>query len=629
MNINKNTARSLRKSVRYPTYQLSAYSEGSPETVENRLVLGILHILEWSRTKFQEFEIPQALMAPSPEEYLQTKLSDMESAYINEGYTLETVCLPEHRLWAFRLVEPDLSVKWINGEAVSCAVPGRIFETNVAFSVVGSQVRCGVKLMMSEPEGVDIPGRVFRPAFVRHLAEDPKFGLFCGYPIRNQLYDLQSRERIKALKDYLESGTLPVTIFCEAAPSSQPKELHLKRIVDVPPSLGADSWRIPLAQHNLSFPLGMSPLGMPQPNMPLQTSLKKTEEPRLPPYTEKYVRTRMGYVHSFCLPYAKREYFHQIFHVSPGDSGILFMEPKQFGGGITVFPRDNNEDGETFGPLMELSRDYLNGKPVSFGQVRFLNDVKMLQAEDRRKAARTSEEMASVYEERLALMEDAHADDLMMKNNELDRMSRTIAKLTYQLESADEQKMAEEEAFQKKLVQAKKREELLTDQIQFLESLRTRPKVPKDIPAWVSERFAGRLVLHYRAEKMLQSLSSNETDTQLLCDALEYLAMEYRDQKAGLLSRDEADMACARKYNRPFVVAPSGDASIQMFPEDYMVPYASEKKNQPQKRALNWHLKIGNTTENLLRIYYFFDDTKKVVVVGSLPSHLRTATIQA
>lgn len=619
--MDKNRARALRKSVRYPAYQLSAYSDGTPDTADSRLVLGVLHILEWARTKFREFEIPKAFLAPPPEDYLQVRLSDLESAHINEGYIVDTVCMPDHHLWAFRLIEPDLSVMWQNGEAVSAAVPGRIFETNIAFSVSGARVRCGVNVMVSEPEGVETPSRVFCPACVRQLAKDAGFGLISGYQIQDQLYELRTRDKLKMLRDYLEYACLPAVIFCEAPQ----RTLEPEREPATP------------AQFKMPSPGALPILPDMRPSLRMSDAVLRnalqqrqepfSETPSLPPYIEKFVRSRIGYVHTFYLPNTQLERFGQMFRVSPEGGGALFAEPKRFGGGIRVFP-GADENGEAFGKLMELSRDYLRGKPVVYEQISFLNDAKLLQTKERKEAANSSEEIIALYEERISALESAHANALMVKNETIDRQEKSINRLTEQLDSSDERMEGLREEYRKKLALAEEREKMMVSRMKYLESLRERPNSPKDLARWAEGRFAGRLVIHSRAKKMLQALSPKEIDMQLLCDSLEYLAFEYRDQKAGLMTREKADMLCAQKYNRPFVIAPCGSTSVEMFPEDYKITYDLGQNGAPRDVPLDWHLKIGNTAENLIRIYFLFDDRKKLVVVGSLPRHLRVSQIQ-
>ena len=52
------------------------------------------------------------------------------------------------------------------------------------------------------------------------------------------------------------------------------------------------------------------------------------------------------------------------------------------------------------------------------------------------------------------------------------------------------------------------------------------------------------------------------------------------------------------------------------------------KTEKAREYPLNWHLKVGNDPENLLRIYFFHDDKARKLVIGSLPEHLRAVQIR-
>lgn len=87
---------------------------------------------------------------------------------------------------------------------------------------------------------------------------------------------------------------------------------------------------------------------------------------------------------------------------------------------------------------------------------------------------------------------------------------------------------------------------------------------------------------------------------------------------------DERNQRCTQKYNRPFNVAPSGDSSIKKYPKEYKIKYSIGFKGKPTEKPLNLHLRVGNDSDNLLRIYFLYDVEKKLIVVGSLPRHLST-----
>lgn len=42
---------------------------------------------------------------------------------------------------------------------------------------------------------------------------------------------------------------------------------------------------------------------------------------------------------------------------------------------------------------------------------------------------------------------------------------------------------------------------------------------------------------------------------------------------------------------------------------------------------MDYHLSVGNDPENLLRIYFLHDDGKQLIVIGSLPKHLKAVNI--
>ena len=52
--------------------------------------------------------------------------------------------------------------------------------------------------------------------------------------------------------------------------------------------------------------------------------------------------------------------------------------------------------------------------------------------------------------------------------------------------------------------------------------------------------------------------------------------------------------------------------------------YKIGPKGKPVEVLLDMHLKVGIGKENLIRIYFYYDKEKDLVVVGSLPYHLKS-----
>lgn len=616
----KSQPRVLRKSIRYPTYQLAASTASSKETPEKQLVICALSTLEWVRAKLQELEIPEDFRAPSPDDYEKVSLDSLKSARIEAGYTVEMFCDSEEKLWAFRLIEPDLSTRWDGEKEVSTAVPGRIFETNLAFRAANGTLQCGVSVIVSEPENTTVPSRVHRPAVVQKLAANPLVGLSVGRPLESRIWELNSREKIKNLRNDLQSGYLPAVIFCG---------YRVKR----PTSHRASAVSAPDISQMFAKPF----TSLRMDDMPaLSTYIseleaeKETErEAEVIPYnTELFASARMAYVHTCRLPADQFDAFEKLFQIEPSNYGVIFIEPRDLGGGHRIFGYSEEAQQENFDTLMDLSRDYLRKKSVKFGNVLFLTEAKLLQAEKRRQNRKDVEDALKESEDQQALMASAYENKLMEKNDFIEQQAAKITRLKNLLNDRDAEADEIRREADEKVAKAQRRVEAMQERLEYLERLPQRPKTPKEVAKWVQDNFQGRLEFHQKAVKKLEAAPQNEVDMQLLCDALEYLAHEYRDVRAGEISWEEAIQRSSDKYGRPFEICPNGATSIEMYASDYKIKYYIGPMGKPIESPLTDHLKVGKSAKNLLRIYFLYDAEKRKIVVGSLPGHLKVAQIQ-
>lgn len=134
--------------------------------------------------------------------------------------------------------------------------------------------------------------------------------------------------------------------------------------------------------------------------------------------------------------------------------------------------------------------------------------------------------------------------------------------------------------------------------------------------------------MHKRTETLLAKKTAWGVDLDLLCDALDFLATDYWDYRFSQLPKEEMNRRCSVKYGRPFEVSKLGDLTVEFTPSEYKVKYKMTGTEKAREYALNWHLKVGNDPENLLRIYFFTDDKAQKLVIGSLPEHLRAVQIR-
>lgn len=141
---------------------------------------------------------------------------------------------------------------------------------------------------------------------------------------------------------------------------------------------------------------------------------------------------------------------------------------------------------------------------------------------------------------------------------------------------------------------------------------------------WVKQRWPGKLLLHPRAVRAAKQ--SMFGDVGLIYAALTLLADEYwlmrtasptdpknrRDsfmEKLGALGLDLAPSISTTR---------AGEQG-----EEYLIAYPI---GGTVKRILDQHLKKGSDRDerNCLRIYFLWDDVRRLVVIGWLPGHLTT-----
>ena len=115
----------------------------------------------------------------------------------------------------------------------------------------------------------------------------------------------------------------------------------------------------------------------------------------------------------------------------------------------------------------------------------------------------------------------------------------------------------------------------------------------------------------------------------LICDALDFLATDYWDNRYLRIPDHEMNRRCSEKYGRRFEIKPTGENTINFTPGQYKIKYFNNlRTRKPMESGLDYHLRVGSDPENLLRIYFLHDDKKKLIVVGSLPKHLKAVTIK-
>jgi hypothetical protein len=158
-----------------------------------------------------------------------------------------------------------------------------------------------------------------------------------------------------------------------------------------------------------------------------------------------------------------------------------------------------------------------------------------------------------------------------------------------------------------------------------------RPSVEVVVPSdlnelskWILKRHGKRIILHSRA--IGAAKKSRYGDVNLVYAALDLLGYEYWEMRT---APPENSNPCRERFNtrlRELGLELSTSISSSRAGEegdDYFVKYPVGTE---QKRMLDYHLRKGSDRDEqfCLRIYFFWDQEVKKVVVGWLPNHLGT-----
>ena len=253
----------LMKNRLYPTYQLHAVMAARKTTPEDGLKIGVLTILDWLRHRLGP-DAPETLTAPQPEQYADFSWENLRSLYINQGYVIDIVSLPEQGAWTMQIVEPDLGSDPGNPEQRRQAVPGRVIESNIAFTISNGELHCGFRTMISDPEDTEELCEVYRPAFIRLLADNPRFGLRQIAPLTPSVTRVETMEQLRQLASLQKNPAshMPLILFTQTLEEREITPLDITPL-DVPPDLR----------------IGISPFPVKLPDLPKRMTLSELKQP--------------------------------------------------------------------------------------------------------------------------------------------------------------------------------------------------------------------------------------------------------------------------------------------------------------------------------------------------------------
>ena len=609
----------LLQNVLYPTYQLYA-AMGSKQTApRDGLRLAALTTMEWLRQRIQD-DIPAELCQPGPDEYRTADDSNLPSLHLNRGYVLDIVSLPEKGVWSLQITEPDLGSDPGKKEQRRAAVPGRVIETNVAFRIYGKELECGFQTVVSDPEGTSPQAEVYRLAVVRRLMENPAFGLTQILPVNGSVTEVKTAAQIRKLTTLISTpeNQLPAVVFtyyqkqCTVLPVKNTAPKVLNTLPQQMPDIFS-------ARQEMHY----------EERFNLLTAARQPEEElTLPCDVPAFAEKMKGFCRTYLLDAGLLPGLAKAVGVclNPGD--VTLLEPLRFGGRTQVFPYRPSKQEKMVDDLTGALYTYPRGRSYSFGHIEFLSAARENLLHATAQAVSETEAVSDQWAEKFTRLQDTCKAEIAKKDAEAAQLRRQVDRLKlYQAQLEKEKEQLAQQLYQEQ-ENCKLQLQARDGEVAHLERKLTRPLKHTDVVEWVRQQFADRLIMHKRTETLLAKKTAWGVDLGLLCDALDFLATDYWEYRFSRLPKDEMNRRCSAKYGRPFDVSKLGDYTIEFTPSEYKVKYKMTGTEKAREYALNWHLKVGNDPENLLRIYFFPDDKAQKLVIGSLPEHLRAVQIQ-
>ena len=139
------------------------------------------------------------------------------------------------------------------------------------------------------------------------------------------------------------------------------------------------------------------------------------------------------------------------------------------------------------------------------------------------------------------------------------------------------------------------------------------PNEKDKVCGWIENSFADTLLLTPRAKNEMKKYSG-AMDTALFFDGIIYLhgyslyrRGEITDKELELYAADAGWEACF-----------SGTEAVKLYKAEYSAKY------EDKTYILDQHIKYGVKSQNLIRVYFTWDERLKKIVIGSMPEHLPT-----
>ncbi len=597
----------------YLSFQLYCHSSlTKKEDPDQKLVTAVKTAFSWLLTRFRNIsEIPEEIILPDDPD-----ISCLKSFQIDDGYYLSAAFCEERRKWAFRLIEPDMGPN--PGKSYNRApVPGRLYQTDVAFSLSKDKLECGFKTQCVQPVNCEMMNwEVFRLKLVKMLIGS--IGLDHVKPLKMKPYRNMSVSSIASLINN-PHRQIPVILVTQetATPNVQTECMPVPDLIKagVVPFAGVENQLARLVKINVSNKEYIDVNSIAARTVGFaHTCYVATEKIKPLSYRIGRYLNPMGGEISVVMPvkcYPENDWFYtrkeiRSYGNETGEKGELLS-------GYVAFEQ---------ALVKQISNVTKQNICIEYGELLFLNDIRILENKQL-KTNENLEVLVTAYEKESRTNQQIISD----LKRERSGFKKTLAevgaenrKLQARLDVLMEQNREMSMEIHEELNNKKLDISRLQKEIEYLES---KPYRYKDLIEWIEREFSHAIILTEKAKASLKAGAFE--NIALLCDAVKCLANNFLDFAAKEITFEEY-LTCLKVFG----LEHKGDSSVEA-----KKTYSSYKPEYPEGSGkyveLKMHLRTNtdksydkHDPRGVLRIYFTYDDELKKVVIHHLPGHLPT-----
>ena len=616
----------------YATYQLYASADSKTADTDGVFKICILETLHWIRSRLSDHKIiPQDLNSPMPQQYADFDDEKIQSFSINLGFQIDVIYIESLGVWSFRIVEPDMGAN-IGTPKERKAVSGRTFTTEIAFRKQDDCVEIGVRTICSEPSDNTQDCEVFRPSVVKALAENTDIRLSqCGWMLNGQAMQITSKNELEKFFDVFgdPARSLPMILVADTKEEiSEP--VKVEPLTDtLTPALSSFSL-LARPKPGESAVIKINPECFENKKLIREVKPKKVkkqaDKPKSSPVKTKlpmfdHEKLAQKLVGLAIVVFVSDKYFKQIeskaqIKITHGD--IIILPRREQSERYSYSEYKDDMDG-FFSKLRASSYDLPKRSVVNYGNVLFYTDAKLQEYHDKRHQATTMEEKYDFYKlenkELKAQVKELSQQqtDMRQTSEQLRILQKKVETLTDELNDANAKYIETVNEMNAKAEAYRKGADLVLFYKQFIDIAARFPIDKNDVCKWAEDNFSDDIIVAPRAVSEMKKYSGS-LDIASLCDGIVYLSAYARFRRQEI-SEEELSLY-AQRCN--WDVQGCGKEALKMHRTDYTVTYDGKAY------TLDQHIKHGIQSDELIRIYFCWDDKLRRIIIGSMPKHLAT-----